>query len=976
MTDQDDDFARIIAVYIAAGMPATHGLTEDEYVETCRRLWDACETDTRHPFKVLIDRSYYETTDLGRLGFAEYVDPRARAALDVEQPPPDPIYCSAVGLIPLVELARGQPRADQSATPMTGGLDKETSERVDFDLFIVAVFDVLGFEGMYRSLGPHRLREDYEKLVAAAQSSTATTAMGMSFANEASPTLFHFDLGFAYFSDTIVLWAPLTRNHVSPFLARCADVLIEALKLSFPLRGAVAVGEAILDPSQGVFVGSPLIEAVRLEHDQDWLGVALGHSCSGILEWIDSSLVLPYTPPCKPPTKPPGNVLHAGFALDWPRRARERSAVDAAAAIHKMDVSSAHHKYYRNALRFLEFSARIRRWNRDDRLPIALGFVRRAALGARLDGVGLSDEAEAVLRSLESNGPEGAITARCLRALIRGEPLSSESEALPQGPRGFLEDLADVLVGNTVDVEEMALAALEAREGIHPLTRRQKEALEAVPTERNEVWRLCIPFLHAVVEGEPLPAVPAGLPQPIARVLENARSAALNAAAPVDLETLLMGVLWANTQGTTLSRDNRRRLERLLKAGPAWEGVGLFLEKVAAGGDADANVAKYDPAATGTVRVVHQVMAWQSATRRSPAVALAQLRGESPLNVGTLLALLDALQTRALSPEHESMAVVASLETLGSPHDAVARFVRELAADEKPREIPGGISEDVRQFLMLAQVTATREPMIISSDYLVRASLEARQLRRPPTPYERAIYAYVGASGTDNNALVKYLEHIAAGEPPPPVPRRISNTVRAQLSALRGALLSDARQCSLNEVAIAALQARRSRKRLAAGYTRFLVETRQVDGPEAAIASFIKQMAGTGPIPTVPLGLPDRLSHFLSELRMLAYCSRDAVDFEALAAAAVDTRVHGTAPEPIDAQLMEGLLESGAPYAGVATFLKNLAEPGAYPELPAGIPLEVLTLLASARREAFELERTMIAVARRPTDPGTGAEPA
>src|SRR5207249_2202445 len=121
--------------------------------------------------------------------------------------------------------------------------------------------------------------------------------------------------------------------------------------------------------THGVFLGSSLIDAARLEHAQDWIGVTLTRSCDQVLPSIDSSLVLPYTPPCKAATP----VLHAGLALDWPRRARSLAGLDLAQEVERLNTSPAHSKYYENTLAFITHSLKHARWNRDSRLPIATG---------------------------------------------------------------------------------------------------------------------------------------------------------------------------------------------------------------------------------------------------------------------------------------------------------------------------------------------------------------------------------------------------------------------------------------------------------------------------------------------------------------------------------------------------------------------------------------------------------------------------
>jgi len=71
---------------------------------------------------------------------------------------------------------------------------------------------------------------------------------------------------------------PLVEHFIAPFMVRCADMVCEALKLGVPLRGALAVGPAVMHSRTVTFVGAPLVEAARLEQSQDWLGVSLGDS--------------------------------------------------------------------------------------------------------------------------------------------------------------------------------------------------------------------------------------------------------------------------------------------------------------------------------------------------------------------------------------------------------------------------------------------------------------------------------------------------------------------------------------------------------------------------------------------------------------------------------------------------------------------------------------------------------------------------
>jgi hypothetical protein len=75
-----------------------------------------------------------------------------------------------------------------------------------------------------------------------------------------------------------------------------ADAICFGLETELPLRGAIAVGEALLDSTSGMFLGEPLVEVARTEREQQWIGVSFGPSFSkpGFSEGFHLNTVLPY----------------------------------------------------------------------------------------------------------------------------------------------------------------------------------------------------------------------------------------------------------------------------------------------------------------------------------------------------------------------------------------------------------------------------------------------------------------------------------------------------------------------------------------------------------------------------------------------------------------------------------------------------------------------------------------------------------
>jgi hypothetical protein len=943
----DEEFARAIAPFLAAGMPARHGLSEEAYVAKCRSLWDACETDERCPAKIIIDRLFAETRTLREFGNAAYIDPRARATTEKEEPPKEPLYCIAVGAVPYWSLV-----GDDGAP---AAIDEPPEPSSEFDLYILAVIDVLGFEGMYRRLGPQPMKEIYEKLVAAAQSCTETSAIGMHrFDGALVPTLFQFDLGFAYFSDTLVLWAPLKETHVSPFLARCTDVFLEALGLGIPLRGAVAVGEAILDQKNGVFLGTPLIDAARLEHAQDWIGVALTRSCLELLPWLDSSVVLPYTPPCKPGTKV---ELHGGLALDWPRRARARR-VDIGAAIGAMERPESHRRYYDHASAFAEHSATHARWNREERLPICIGFMTRTIIQARLDGTAVPPELFNMLESMISNGEDDAVAARVFRALLDGRPFPQELATLPDFKRRHLEFIRSVLDEGYIDLDEIAHAAVEQRIGVAPLTARHEAYFARPATERNHAWQRCIPFLRAIASGDDVRDLPDIQPEEGRYFLEEALRSVRGERLPVDLEALISAIVWARITNAPLSASNQRRLGVLRSMKP-WDAVAEFLVAIAGGSDPeDVQLGSLDEGAISTIQVVRKILGWQEAVRRSVPDAL---KKTTPIDVLLLhhIAVRAMLAFQGNEAEARELTVqLTQLDRAGSPHDAIARSLRTLIATRHEPPIPGGIGKDAEWYLRLVVSSAlAQEAGKALLEYAFDVTRDVLIARRSVTRYELAVFSLLASGSDELEMLVRHLLEVISGKLDPDLPA-LDEKYRAAFAHL-AEVRAQVEALSDMDLANSALACRAGDDRTE--YLQYLRASAGDAGAKSQVAAFFLSIAEGKEVPAVPPDLNDDAQQLFVTVGIAAV-SRQPL--QELAEAALYQRWYGDAWDPETEAAITTLAASGEPFAGIARYLTDLAHRDRWPSIPAGVPRQTLSLLASARRHASEFSRRMIGIAR------------
>ena len=121
--------------------------------------------------------------------------------------------------------------------------------------YLFALFDVLGFEALHTELGTTKLYEIYKELLDKVTSKESySTLQTFNEPKVALTMICSMPLRYQYISDTIILWTPMLPEFISPFCARCADVICESILMGLPLRGAISAGSAILNKNKGVFL--------------------------------------------------------------------------------------------------------------------------------------------------------------------------------------------------------------------------------------------------------------------------------------------------------------------------------------------------------------------------------------------------------------------------------------------------------------------------------------------------------------------------------------------------------------------------------------------------------------------------------------------------------------------------------------------------------------------------------------------------
>ena len=128
----------------------------------------------------------------------------------------------------------------------------------------------------------------------------------------------HKDIGVALFSDTIFLYTLRDDDEAVRQLINTVGWLIfETILGGTRIRGGVSYGEAFIDKENAIFVGSPIIEAYRLEQSQQWAGAALTHAArERIPTYVRSGeyadwWVIPYDIPLK------NDLTFETLAINW-----------------------------------------------------------------------------------------------------------------------------------------------------------------------------------------------------------------------------------------------------------------------------------------------------------------------------------------------------------------------------------------------------------------------------------------------------------------------------------------------------------------------------------------------------------------------------------------------------------------------------------------------------------------------------------
>lgn len=250
--------------------------------------------------------------------------------------------------------------------------------------YYVALFDILGFEKRLAYLGLSEMLARYEALIDVVRYREEQVKQVFGdfnfqeapyWSSDGDVFLFTKTQG-AYASDSILIWAnrtwpdargmsleELKGRPVSPedgwkyqpvpcdnFLDVCNDLMCRGLEVGLPLRGAIAVGDAVLDFERNIYLGQPIVDAARFENGQTM--ISTGFCKSAAEQIIPHRFSLQFERHIKENFR----ELWGGAVLDWPRHWRNTRKTSLDDTIRWLDTDPSFSHYYKNTLELVSHS--------------------------------------------------------------------------------------------------------------------------------------------------------------------------------------------------------------------------------------------------------------------------------------------------------------------------------------------------------------------------------------------------------------------------------------------------------------------------------------------------------------------------------------------------------------------------------------------------------------------------------------------
>lgn len=229
---------------------------------------------------------------------------------------------------------------------------------------ILAYFDVLGSKEKLYQLGLKQYLLIYEKLRQIivkgrgrlVLDATVNPHLNKDGSITAGTAMYSFDADHTFFSDSIVFWIKHDVIRFKDFSQLCAEFFCEILNLGIPMRGGISIGEAYMNKRKKIFVGRPLVEAVKVEQSQKWLGMSFGNSFDVepykyLFLHLNSNILFFQE------HKKEGYAENIpGFVLDWPSQWEKMYNKSLLKQLAELNIDSRYQEYYDNTIKFVKVS--------------------------------------------------------------------------------------------------------------------------------------------------------------------------------------------------------------------------------------------------------------------------------------------------------------------------------------------------------------------------------------------------------------------------------------------------------------------------------------------------------------------------------------------------------------------------------------------------------------------------------------------
>jgi hypothetical protein len=191
--------------------------------------------------------------------------------------------------------------------PMTANKKYNKNWETSCERF-VAFFDIMGFKDY---LSRHTHAEVYNEMSKISKNINQIYSI-----KEQKFPLFAGKIHTATFSDSIILFSKDNSiDSFNSFSLITAWLFKSIIKDSFPVKGAIAHGKIVVNKSNNIYFGQPIIDAYELQEDVNYYGIVAHHTIEEYLSKNDTTkffemIYFDTDTPLKS-----GNIHH--YNIDW-----------------------------------------------------------------------------------------------------------------------------------------------------------------------------------------------------------------------------------------------------------------------------------------------------------------------------------------------------------------------------------------------------------------------------------------------------------------------------------------------------------------------------------------------------------------------------------------------------------------------------------------------------------------------------------